>query len=178
MLSSGNFGDTYLCLNQILVKMKRHLVTPYVVFIFLIVSTSGILMFFHWFDDYTTVVHEFLGLTFFVFAIFHVIANWNSIRNYSGNKKFFVPWITVSVVAISLVVAGKMHGNLERDLMDRLLKSPVSASFQVLHVDYDLAKTILQKNNIIVRDSLESLEEISIKNQKSPEEIVELIYVR
>lgn len=156
-------------------KIKRDFVTPYLVFIFLVVACSGVLMFFHLLDDYTEVVHEFLGLTFVVFAILHVTTNWVNIKSYSAKRLFIVPSIAVLIFAVTLIVIGKIHGNLEHDLLERLVKSPVSNSFKVLNVDYGMAKTILEKNNIIVKDSLQSVEEISIQNQKSPEEIVELI---
>ncbi|UZR98533.1 hypothetical protein [Chondrinema litorale] len=60
-------------------------------------------------------------------------------------------------------------------LKREFVKAPVSCSFEMMHIEYNKAKLILNKNNIVIKDSLESIEEISINNQKSPEEIVDLI---
>lgn len=68
-----------------------------------------------------------------------------------------------------------MHGNIEHDILEKVLRSPVSDSFKLLNGDYQQAKEILKKNNVIIDDPSKSLEEISIQNKKSPEEIVELI---
>ncbi len=90
-------------------------------------------------------------------------------------KSFLFPGIIVLIVGGSLVIIGKMHGNLERELLGKLIKSPVANSFKILDVDYKQAEKILRQNNIKVSDSLQSIEEISSKNKKSPEEIIELI---
>lgn len=156
-------------------KLKKEFVTPYLVFIFLIVGATGVLMFFHLLDDYTKVVHEFLGISFVVFAIFHIRMNWSSIKNYAKRKQLLLPSIAILIISIAFIVGGKMHGNLEHDILEKVLRSPVSDSFKLLNGDYLQAEEILKKNNIIIEDPSKSLEEISIQNKKSPEEIVELI---
>ena len=156
-------------------KFKREIVTPYLVFIFLIVGFSGVLMFFHLLDDYTNVVHEFLGLAFFLFAVLHIINNWKSVENYSKKQQLLIPGVVIVIISISFIVFGKIKGNLENDLLKKLVKAPIVYSFKVLDVQYNQAKVTLRKNNIIIKDSLQSIEDIGIKNQKSPEEIIELI---
>jgi len=156
-------------------KLNRELVTPYLGAIFIIVALSGILMFFHLLDDYTAFVHEFLGLTFVFLAVLHVLTNRKSVGHYNRKKKLLLPALIVLFAAGSLIVIGKMKGNLERELLERMVKAPVVSSFKTLNIDYDQAHTILQQHNITVGDSLQSIEEISRKNNKSPEEIIELI---
>ncbi|PKA15808.1 DUF4405 domain-containing protein [Leptospira haakeii] len=156
-------------------KLKKEFVTPYLVFIFLIVGATGVLMFFHLLDDYTKVVHEFLGISFVVFAIFHIRMNWSSIKNYAKKKQLLLPSISILIISIAFIVGGKMHGNLEDQILEKFIKSPVSDSFKLLNGDYQQAAEILKKNNIIIDDPSKSLEEICVQNKKSPEEIVELI---
>lgn len=157
------------------IKIKRDFVIPYLALIFLIVALSGILMFFHMLDDYTKVVHEFLGLAFACFALLHVVTNRNSIRNYFAQRKFTAPAVAVIILASGLIIGGKLHGNLEQELLNKLVRAPASDSFRILNIDYGQAREILTRNSISVRDSLESVEEIAIRNKKSPEEIIELI---
>lgn len=156
-------------------KVKREIVTPYLIFIFLIVALSGLFMFFHLLDDYTTVVHEFLGVTFAVFAILHIFVNWKSILNYSHKRLLAVPSVVIIVIATALIIIGKLNGNLERELLVKLIQSPVAYSFKVLQIDYQQAKAILSRYNIQVKSSQESIEQISANNHKSPEELIELI---
>lgn len=156
-------------------KIKREIVTPYLIFIFLIVGLSGILMFFHLLDDYTNVVHEFLGITFAVFAILHIILNWKSILNYSNKRLLAVPSVVIILIAGVFIVIGKLKGNLERDLLEKLVQAPVSDSFKVLHVDFQQAKNTLQQKHIILKNAQESIVEISENNRQSPEEIIEIL---
>jgi len=156
-------------------KIKKDIVTPFVATVFLIVAFSGILMFFHLLDDYTNVVHEFLGLAFVIFIVLHVASNWISVKSYFKNQKFIIPSIAVLILAIALVIIGVIKGNLEREILERLTKAPVSNSFKALNIDFNQAKTILEKNKIVINNPEESLEDICIKNHKSPEEVMELI---
>ncbi|GBF40272.1 DUF4405 domain-containing protein [Leptospira johnsonii] len=156
-------------------KIKKEFVTPYLVFIFLTVGVTGVLMFFHILDDYTKVVHEFLGLSFVVFAILHIRMNWSNIKNYAKKRQLLLPSIAILILSVAFIVGGKIHGNLEDQILEKFAKSPVSDSFKLLNGDYQKAAEILKKNNIIIDDPSDSLEEISAKNKKSPEEIVELI---
>lgn len=41
-------------------KLSRNYVTPFVSLVFIVVGLSGLLMFFHLFDGYTEIAHEYL----------------------------------------------------------------------------------------------------------------------
>jgi len=155
-------------------KIKRNIVTPYLAFLFLVVGVSGTFMLFHVFDDYTAIVHELLGMAFVVFSVLHLILNWKSMKSHFKKRVFISSGIIVLIFSILFISMGKMHGNLEYEIIDKLIKSPVTYSFNVLNMDYHQAETILEKNNIIVGAS-ETIEEICKKNQISPKEILELL---
>ncbi|GAB3513158.1 hypothetical protein GCM10027442_25830 [Emticicia fontis] len=76
---------------------------------------------------------------------------------------------------MAFITIGKLKGNLERELLEKLVQSPVADSFKVMQIDYEQAKTKLGKNRIVIKDSKESIEQIGIKNGKSPEEIIEIL---
>jgi len=157
-------------------KLTRNAITPYLGFTFVVVAFTGILMFFHLLDDYTEVVHELLGLTFAFFAVLHLTINWKSIVNYKRKKKLFLPSIVILFISFLLIIIGKEKDNLERELSQRMIQSPICYSFKTLNIDYFQADKILKQNNIAVTDTLQSIEEISAKNKKSPEEILKLIF--
>ncbi|MBI5540755.1 MAG: DUF4405 domain-containing protein [Bacteroidia bacterium] len=155
-------------------KIKRNFVTPYLTFVFLVVGFSGILMFFHLFDDYTKVVHELLGLTFVLFSALHIIINWTSLKSHFRKKIFITSGVVVLLISVAFIILEKVHGNNERIVIEKLVKAPISSSFTVLNVDYNKAKIILKNNNITIGDS-KTIEEICVRNQKSSNEIIELI---
>ena len=140
-------------------KIKRNIVTPYLAFLFIVVGVSGILMFFHVFDDYTAVVHELLGLAFVVFSVLHLIINWKSMKSHFKKRVFIASGVIVLIFSVVFISMGKMHGNFEHDIMDKLIKSPISCSFNILSADYQQAEIILEKNNITVGVS-KTIEEI------------------
>jgi len=82
--------------------------------------------------------------------------------------------VNILLISIGFIIIGKVNGNHERVIIDKIVKAPISSSFKVLNVDYNEAEIILKNNNITIGDS-KTIEEICIRNQKSPNEIIELI---
>ncbi|MDB5271896.1 MAG: uncharacterized protein JWO58_263 [Chitinophagaceae bacterium] len=156
-------------------KIKREIVTPYLAFIFVIVCVSGIFMFFHLMDDYTNVVHEFLGLGFALFAVLHITINWKSIRNYFSKGMLALPAVVILIISIAFITIGKIKGNLEQEMLMKLLKAPAASSFKILNGDYQRAVSLLHAQGVTVKDASESIEQISARNGKSPEEVIEWI---
>ena len=156
-------------------KIKRDVVTPYITFLFLVIGLSGIFMFIDVFDDYTEIVHEFLGLAFVIFSALHIIINWKSLKIHFKKRMFVTSAIVVLLLSVGLIILGKLLVvDEERVIMEKLSKAPMSNVFSVLGIEYDEAKIVLKNHNIIIAGS-NSIEEVSRKNQKSPNDILELI---
>lgn len=155
-------------------KLNRKYITPFVSSIFLIVGLSGLLMFFHIFDGYTEVVHEYFGLTFIICAAFHIAVNWNALKSHFG-KKVFIPVIaTVLLISTTFVVMERIHVPIDQVIMDKIIKAPISDSFKVLDINYNEAMEKLESNGFAISDS-KTLEDIWVKNRVSPEEIIDLL---
>lgn len=155
-------------------KIKREFITPYITFLFLVIGLSGIFMFLHVFDDYTQIVHEFFGLAFVIFTVLHIIINWKSLRIHFKKKMFVTSAIVVLLLSVGLIILGKLHVDEERVIMEKLSNAPISNVFSVLDIEYNEAEKILKNHNIKIAGS-NTIEEVSRKNQKSPNDILELI---
>jgi hypothetical protein len=149
-------------------------VTSFTAFLFLMVGITGILMFFHIFDDYTKVTHEILAIIFFLFSICHLIVNWKIFKRYFKKQVFLTSGVIVFLFALLLIFISKNSSDLQRDLIEKLLRSHISHSFIVINKSFDKTKAKLECNGIMIGES-NTIEEISIKNQISPQEIIELI---
>jgi hypothetical protein len=149
-------------------------VTSFTAFLFLMVGITGILMFFHIFDNYTKVTHEILAIVFVLFSISHLIVNWKSFKRYFKKLVFLTSGMIVFLFALLFIYISKNSGDLQRDLTEKLLRSPISHSFVVINKSFDQTKAKLESNGIMIGES-NTIEEISIKNQISPQEIIELI---
>ena len=157
---------------------KKDIATSLTTFLFIVLGVSGILNFFHVFDNYIETaletVHEILGLAFVLASSFHILLNWKQMKRYFSKKTFLISGILVFFISLSLLFFGKDHKDTQDVVIDLLLNSPIPHSFVVLNEDYEKTKTKLEKAGIVVDGSM-TIEEISKNNGISPRKIVEAI---
>ena len=154
-------------------KIKRNYITPYTAFLFLVVGSSGILRFFHLFNEYTLIVHEAASLLFVIFSVLHIVTNWRSLKSRFKQKSFITAAVIVLSLATILVAGGKDHVKYEDAVLQRLYKAPISSAFNALNIEYKEADTILKRHNII-SENRNTLEDVGRRNSKTPREILEL----
>ena len=73
--------------------------TPLIIAISLVISVTGVMLFFHLNDSMVKGIHEWLGLGFVVVILLHVLNHWKGFKNYF-NKKLAVGLMT-AVITIS-----------------------------------------------------------------------------
>lgn len=153
----------------------RDIATSFTTMTFLVISMSGVMMFFHFFDKSVKELHEILGLVFVVAACLHVIMNWKSMRNYFSKKIFISALLIISI--ISGVFISKNLSSEENPkvvLMQKVLNAPLSDSFKLLSGDYDKAIKKLKEQNIKNLDA-KSIKDIAKSNKTSPFRIISII---
>ena len=155
-------------------KLNRKYITPLIALVFIVVALTGILMFFHVFDGYTEVVHEFLGISFVGCAIFHVIANWPSLKTHFGKNVFIPAAIIVSALSITIVTLERINVPIDIVLIEKMAAAPIADSFKVLKVDYADASLALEKNGIVIGNA-KTLKDIWVNNNVSPEDVIDTI---
>ena len=88
---------------------------------------------------------------------------------------FVTSAIVVLLLSVGLIILGKLLVvDEERVIMEKLSKAPIANVFSVLDIEYNKAEIILKNHNIIIAGS-NTIEDVSRKNQKSPEDILEII---
>ena len=65
---------------------RKNFISLSLAFIFLVLSTSGVLMYLKQKSHPVEMAHTIFGLLFVGFAIFHITNNWGSIKTYSRDK--------------------------------------------------------------------------------------------
>lgn len=155
-------------------KLNRNYITPFISSVFLIVGLSGLFMFFHIFDGFTEVVHEYLGLAFTIFAAFHIAVNWKALKLHFGKKVFIPAAGTVLLISTVFIVLEKTNPPVDMVIINKTVKAPIPDVFKVLDIDYTEAVQKLQRNGIEV-DSSKTLEDLWINNESDPEEVIDLI---
>lgn len=153
---------------------KRELATSFTTFLFLIISITGILMFFHLFDKYTKSMHEILGLVFVAVVILHVLFNWKSMKNYFTNKIFHSAAIITSIVALGFILSTSDQPNPKRVVFNSLFNKPIEKTFVLFNDDYKIVKETLKKAGLKIEEG-NSIKQIAKQNKVSPFKIVSLL---
>lgn len=153
---------------------KRELATSFTTFLFLIISITGILMFFHLFDKYTKSMHEILGLVFVAVVILHVLFNWKSMKNYFTNKIFHSAAIITSIVALGFILSTSDQPNPKRVVFNSLFNKPIEKTFVLFNDDYKTVKETLKKAGLKIEEG-NSIKQIAKQNKVSPFKIVSLL---
>lgn len=65
---------------------RKNFISLSLAFIFLTLSTSGVLMYLKQKAHPVEMAHTIFGLLFVGFAIFHIVNNWGSLKLYSKDK--------------------------------------------------------------------------------------------
>ena len=155
-------------------KLNRNYVTPFISLIFLVVGITGMLMFFHLFDGYTEVAHEFLGFFFVICALFHIMLNWKALRIHFKKAVFVPAALAVAVLSILFVIQQYHNPKVDTIVLERIVKAPVDDVFRALRVDSIGAVNRLEAHGISMEGAA-TLEDIWMNNNVNPEKVFDLI---
>ena len=155
-------------------KLNRNYVTPFISLVFLVVGLSGLLMFFHLFDGYTEVVHEYLGVFFVVCAVFHIILNWKALKIHFNRGVFIPALLGVLAISVTLIVGESIYPPVDTIIINKIVKAPINDAFKALEVDYSEAYKRLKTNGISIEGAT-TIEAIWINNNADPEKVIDLI---
>ncbi|MFB5946415.1 DUF4405 domain-containing protein [Albibacterium profundi] len=155
-------------------KLNRNYVTPFISLVFLVVGLSGLLMFFHLFDGYTEVVHEYLGVFFVVCAVFHIILNWKALKIHFKRGVFIPALLGVLAISVTLIVGESIYPPVDTIIINKIVKAPINDAFKALEVDYSEVYKRLKTNGISIEGAT-TIEAIWINNNANPEKVIDLI---
>lgn len=140
--------------------------------IFLVVSVTGVLMFFMIESHAMNSVHAWLGIAMVIIGIYHLIKNFSPFKSYLKYKSASI--LLVLVLATSTWYAMPKGGELvspKKDIMKAVFIQPISTVS--VFFKKDIQKTInhLRANGIEVKDGSQSLMEVAKLNNKEVKEV-------
>lgn len=150
---------------------KRELATSFTTFLFIVISVTGVLMFFHILDNFTKEIHEILGLAFVAVAGFHVIVNWKAMKNYFNKKSFAFSALSVLVISSMFIFNAPTGESPKHQVFNKLFEGPLEKTLVFLGDDLTKSTNILLENGIKIEDA-KSLKDLARLNKISPFEIV------
>ena len=153
--------------------MNRTLATSLTTTLFLVISISGIMMFFHFYSARVKDLHEILGLFFIAAVAFHIFYNFSSMKRYFTKKIFIVIAILTLLVSNIFILQSFNKGESPKSIIIKsLLKAPLLESYRILNIENAKEKLLLKDFQITDASSLEELAEL---NNISPFELVSIL---
>lgn len=153
---------------------QKNLATSLTTMVFLVIGTTGVLMFFHLFDKYTKELHEILGLAFIIIVFFHVFYNWTSMKSYVRKKLFLLSFALVFIISISFIINTKEGENPKTKIINLVLNAPIEKSVGILGTDIEQIKGKLKSEGIVFENQ-ESIMEMAKNNKTSPFKIIDIV---
>lgn len=140
--------------------------------VFVVISITGVLMFFHVFDNYTKKLHELIGLGFVLFVILHIISNWTLMKKYFTKKIFILLLVATglfsSFISISSSNSPKTNQKMiTKQILKYTFSSPLDKTLEYLKISTKVANEKLKSKNLLT-DQLFSINQIAEKNGVSP----------
>ena len=150
--------------------------TSWTALLFTIIAISGVMMFFHFYDDYVKELHEILSLVFVGAVVLHILVHFKGLKNYFKLPLFIVSGLIVLAVSGGFVyeAASESGSNPKHAIIDAMLKSPIEQTVPLLNVNYNDAIRNLYKVGIDVQNG-DSLDSLAKANKTSPFALVNVI---
>ncbi|MDD2451518.1 MAG: DUF4405 domain-containing protein [Sulfurovum sp.] len=154
---------------------KREMATSFTATLFLIMGSTGVMMYFHILDTFTKNMHEILGLAFVAVVVFHVFYNWNSMKRYFSKKVFVSAVMITLVTAMGFIATTSSQGeNPKKIMIEAVLASPIEDAVAILGSDMETVERKLKRYNLSFSHET-SLMQLAKKNGVSPFKIVSII---
>ncbi len=155
-------------------NQKRDIATSLTTLVFLVIGTTGVMMYFHILDKYTKDMHEIFGLVFVGAVLLHVFFNFKSMKQYFQKKTFYIISIITLITAVLFIINAPEDKNPKRLILTTVINTTIDKSFPLFVKDIDLATIKLKEAGIKI-DGAKTIREISMINNKSPFEIIRIL---
>lgn len=152
--------------------------TPVTIGSFLLMSVTGILMFFDIVPGFVTFAHEWFSWVFILGTVAHIAINFRPFRNHLRSN-----WGRASVAAFSLVVILSVFSwghitlpQLKWPIANALVNAPLSALAEVKRTDTDGLLQKLEKHGIKARAD-KSIQELAQDNGADAFHLLGLVFL-
>jgi len=160
-------------------KFLRKWSTPWTIGAFLLMSATGVLMFFHWNSGVNKLAHQWLSWAFLLGVFTHVITNWLAFSRY------FKSPLALGVMAVFAVVLGLSFLPLTapraepptRAVFATLNRTPLSELAPLLHTTPDALVAKVRAKGYAVDGADQTPEQIAVDKKKAPQ-VLGVIFAR
>lgn len=156
----------------------RSWATPLTISSFLLMSATGVLMFFELDRGLVVVAHQWFSWLFLAGAAGHITANFRPFKNHfksAGTRTTAI--IFASVVVASLFSWGRMTGpQMKRPIELALVDAPLSSLAGVTHTEPDVLIGRFKAHGVVATEQ-QSIREIAIKSGVGENRLLGLVFL-
>lgn len=153
--------------------LKKDFATSLTAVSFVVVAVTGVFLYFHFLNVYVKNMHEILGLIFVVGAMLHIFYNFKPMSKYFSKNIFRALSVVLVVLSLFLLNLNGSKKSSFAKLNKVFTTAPMSQTAQVLGINKEKLQAKLKLLNA---DENASLKEISAKNGKKSQEIIQILF--
>jgi len=145
--------------------------------VFLVVSITGILMFFMVKSSDMTQVHSWLGMGFVFVGIYHLIKNLSSFKSYMKYTSSVI--ILIFIVMSSIWYIQPINNNFispKKEIMNAVFTQPISTVCIFFKKDVDKVINKMNSKGVIVKDINQTLIQIVKDNNQDMKNILFIFF--
>ncbi len=158
--------------------LLRKWATPWTIGSFVLMSVTGVLMFYHLNSPLNKLAHQWLSFAFLAGVVVHVWVNWLAFSRY-----FKAPAAIVVMIVFTAVLAGSFV-NLggakaeppTRAVMNSLGRTPLRDLAPIVHMTPGALVAKLQAKGYAARDASQSPDDLAGKDKKRSAAILGVIF--
>jgi len=151
-------------------KISKEWATPLTAGAFIVMSVTGLLMFFDAETGFNKPAHEWVGLIMVTAVIFHTVVNWKSLKNHFMNNKIGRTLIIIGAVftILSFYSGPKENKKVGPNqlVMEQMLKAPLTRVSLFIDEPIDTVVSKLKTQGFNITDVNQSLKQITNENRE------------
>jgi len=160
--------------------IPRNILSALLTVVFVVISVTGILMYFKIRMFSIQTVHIWLGFAFVLVGCLHLLKNWSGFLSYFKKRSTFLSiafgvLVTASFIIVPLINPQEKKVSPKNQLFTTMMNAPLSKVAAFVDLDADMmVKALADKQ--IVSSRKQSVLEIAQANEKSNDEILNIVF--
>ncbi|WP_263833359.1 DUF4405 domain-containing protein [Sulfurospirillum oryzae] len=161
--------------------IPRNILSALLCVVFVIVSITGIMMFFKIRPLSTETLHIWLGLAFVLASCLHLLKNWSAFLSYFKKRStvlsmLFGVLITAVFIVTPLLMPQQEKGmNPKGKIIGTMMNAPLFKVAAFVDLDEEMMVKVLADKKIVA-SSKQSVLEIAKANDKTNDDILNLVF--
>ena len=160
--------------------IPRNVLSALLTVVFVVVSITGVLMYFKIRMFSIQSLHIWLGFAFALVGCLHLFKNWSGFLSYFKKRSTFVSaafalFVTAAFIILPLINPQAKSISPKNQLFSAMLNAPLSKIAAFVDLDEEMMVKKLADNQILA-SSKQSVSEIAKANEKSNDEVLSIVF--